>query len=291
VGVDIGGFSGDADGELLVRWTQAGAFYPFCRNHSASGTAAQEPWAFGPEAEAICRKYLQLRYQLLPYLYNLFYQATATGAPVMRPLVWHYPHDAATFNLNDEFLFGPDLLVAPVLAPGLRGRAVYLPEGAWYRWEKGVTTPVCGPGQIVAHAPLSELPLFVRAGAIVPMWDPAPHTGLINRASLRLHVWPGKGALPVYEDDGVSQAYARDMAGYRVTPFSVHVERNRLFVHWEAASGQYHDARRRWAFVIHAWPGVKATLDGQPVALRQRLGELTLAAKDDGQKHVLVIAK
>ena len=197
VGVDIGGFTGDANGELLARWTQAGAFYPFCRNHTASGTAAQEPWAFGAEVEAICRKYIQLRYQLLPYFYNLFYQATATGAPVMRPLVWHYPHDPATFNLNDEFLLGPDLLVAPILAPGLKARAVYLPEGSWYRWEKGVTTPIHGPGQIVAHAPLDEIPLFVRAGAILPMWDAAPHTGAINRTSLRLHLWPGKGSLPL----------------------------------------------------------------------------------------------
>ena len=126
---------------------------------------------------------------------------------------------------------------------------------------------------------------------MVPMWDAAAHTGLIDRATLRLHLWPGRGSLPFYEDDGVSQAYTRDLAGYRVTPFSLHVERNRMFVHWEAASGEYRDARRRWAFVLHGWPGVKATLDGQAVPLRPQAGNLTVAVKDDGEKHTLVITK
>jgi len=291
VGVDIGGFMGDADGELLARWTQAGAFYPFCRNHSAAGTRAQEPWAFGPEVEAICRRYLELRYQLLPYLYQLFHQAAETGAPVMRPLVWHYPQDSATFNLHDQFMLGPDLLVAPVLAPGLTARAVYLPEGAWYRWGHGQTTPLHGPGHLVASAPLEELPLFVRGGAILPMWSLAQHTGAIDRASLRLHVWPGKGYLSLYEDDGATQAYTRSLAGYRLTPFTVHVEKHRLYIHWEAPFGDYGDARKRWAFVVHAWPGVKAVIDGQPVALRRQSDTLTLAVRDDRQKHTLIISK
>ncbi len=290
-GVDIGGFAGDADGELLARWTQAGAFYPFCRNHAAIGTRPHEPWALGPEVEAICRRYLQLRYQLLPYFYNLFYQAAQTGAPVLRPLVWHYPHDAATFNLNDQFLLGPDLLVAPVLAPGLHARAVYLPEGQWYRWDRGVTLPLHGPGHIVAEAPLEELPLFVRGGAILPMWNAAAHTGAVNRASLRLHLWPGKGHLDFYEDDGETQAYAREAAGYRLTPFSLHVEKDELAVHWDPAYGEYRDARKRWTFVVHAWPGTQARLDGQPVAVRRQAETLTLTVKDDGQKHQLILSK
>ena len=291
VGADIGGFNGDAHGELLARWTQAGAFYPFCRNHSAAGTRAQEPWAFGPEVEAICRRYIELRYQLLPYFYQLFHQAAETGAPVMRPLVWHYPQDPATFNLNDQFMVGPDLLVAPVIAPGVEARSVYLPEGPWYRWGHGQTTPLRGPGHIVASAPLEELPLFVRGGAILPMWNLAQHTGAIDRASLRLHIWPGKGHLPLYEDDGDTQAYAQSTAGYRQTPFAVHVEKHRLFIHWEAPFGDYRDARKRWTFVVHAWRGLKATLDGKPVALRQTSDAVTLAIKDNRQRHTLIISK
>jgi alpha-glucosidase len=293
VGADIGGFVDNADGELLARWTQAGAFYPFCRNHSATGTRAQEPWAFGPEVEAICRRSIELRYQLLPYFYQLFHQAAETGAPVMRPMVWHYPQDPATFNLNDQFMLGPDLLVAPVLAPGVEARAVYLPEGPWYRWGRGHTTPLHGPGDLVASAPLEEMPLFVRGGAILPMWNLAQHTGAIDRASLRLHIWPGKGHLAFYEDDGATQAQAQTQgaAGYRQTPFTVHVEKNRLFIHWDAPFGDYGDARKRWNFVVHAWPSTKATLDGQPVALRQQADTLTLSVKDDRQKHTLVISK
>ena len=291
VGVDIGGFGGDADGELLARWTQAGAFYPFCRNHSAIGTRAQEPWAFGPEVEAICRHYIELRYQLLPYFYQLFRQAAETGAPVMRPLVWHYPQDPVTFNLNDQFMVGPDLLVAPVVAPGVHARSVYLPEGAWYRWGPGHTTPLHGPGHLVASAPLDELPLYVRGGAILPMWSLAPHTGAINRASLRLHIWPGKGHLSLYEDDGATQAFAQSAAGARQTPFTVHVEKHRLFIHWEAPFGEYRDARKRWTFVVHAWPVGKATLDGQPVEMRAQADTVTITVKDDRQRHTLVISK
>jgi alpha-glucosidase len=188
-------------------------------------------------------------------------------------------------------MFGPDLLVAPILAPGLEARAVYLPEGPWYRWGRGHTIPLHGPGDLVASAPLEELPLFVRGGAILPMWSLAQHTGAINRASLRLHIWPGKGHLSFYEDDGATQVHTQSTAGYRQTPFTVHVEKNRLFIHWGAPFGDYGDARKRWTFVIHAWPGVRAVLDGQPVALRQQSDTVTLTVNDDRQKHTLIISK
>ena len=169
VGADIGGFAGDVDGELLVRWIQAGAFYPFCRNHSARSTRNQEPWMFGEEVEAICRKYLELRYRLLPCIYNLFYEASETGAPIMRPLVWQYPDDPAAFALQDQFMLGPDLLVAPVLAPGMRKRLVYLPEGFWYRWMPVAQEKFEGPMRFWASAPLAELPLIQRTELHVPV--------------------------------------------------------------------------------------------------------------------------
>jgi alpha-glucosidase len=293
VGVDLGGFEGDTHAELLARWTQVGALYPFCRNHAMSGSARQEPWQFGPEIEAICRRYLELRYQLLPYLYNLFCQAAQTGAPIIRPLVWHHPKDAATFNLNDQFMLGPDLLVAPILSPGLSARTVYLPKGTWYRWRVGEASSDVesfeGPAHVTADAALEEMPLFVRGGAIIPMWPLAQHTGAINRAGLRLHVWPGKGQLDFYEDDGRTRAFERTPEGWRVTPFRVNTTDERVTFTWGAPQGQYTDERTEWSVVFHGLPEREATLDGQPVAHRRERGALVVRVKDDREKHTLVV--
>jgi len=257
VGADIGGFGGDCDGELLARWTQVGAFYPFCRNHSAAGTRAQEPWAFGPEIESICRKFIGLRYQLLPYFYSLFRAASITGEPIVRPLVWHYPKDPNTFNLNDQFLIGRDLLIAPILAPGLRARAVYLPKGQWHRW--GADELFTGPIHVAADAPLSEMPIFVRAGAIIPMWPLAQHTGAIDRANVALNVWPGEGSFDLYEDDGSSRDYLR--GEYRATRITVRETGKRVELEWKRERGKSSGERSRWAVVMHDVPNGSATLD------------------------------
>jgi alpha-glucosidase len=106
VGTDIGGFNGNASGELFVRWMQFGVLAPFCRSHSEIGTERHEPWIFGPRVEAICREFLRLRYRLLPYLYTLFWEAAQRGIPVLRPLLYHFPDDPATYPLHDQALLG-----------------------------------------------------------------------------------------------------------------------------------------------------------------------------------------
>ena len=287
VGVDIGGFAGDTHAELLARWFQAGAFYPFCRNHAISGSNAHEPWAFGPQIEAICRRYIELRYRLLPYTYNLFREAALTGAPIMRPMAWHYPQDAAGFNLSDQFLFGPDLLVAPVVAPGVSARSVYLPRGDWYRWEAVDPAPEQGPGNVLAQAPLAEMPLYVRGGAILPMWPLAQHTDAIARDKLELHVWPGRGELNYYEDDGLTQAFAR--GDYRLTPFQWRPKTGGYSLVWGASTGSYHDARTRWSFVFHHLSPAQVQLDGQPVRSRVAKGTVTVQMADDGEGHTLTL--
>ena len=113
-GVDVGGFFGDCDGELLARWTEFGIFQPFCRNHSCKGTVPQEPWAFGEPYETVCRDMLTLRMRLLPYLYSAFADAAQTGAPILRPLLFDFPEDPVTYRADDQFLFGDALLVAPI---------------------------------------------------------------------------------------------------------------------------------------------------------------------------------
>ena len=292
VGVDIGGFGGDTHGELLARWTQAGVFYPFCRNHALTGTNAHEPWAFGPQIEAVCRRYIGLRYQLLPYFYNLFHQASQTGAPIMRPLVWHYPHDPRTFNLNDQFLLGPDLLVAPVLAPGLTARAVYLPKGRWYRWRPtgtlSATQPaVEGPTHIIADAPLHELPLFVRAGAIIPMWPLAQHTAAIHRADVRLHLWPGNGQLDFYEDDGETRAYQR--GEYRATGWRLTLQGNRLRLATRPSGGPP-ASPSPVTLVFHHLPGGPITLDAAPIPHRRRRDVTVVKLFTDGNRHIVELS-
>ncbi len=202
-GSDAGGFMENATGELLARWTQMAAFTPFFRNHSSFGTHDQEPWAFGPEVEAICRNYIQLRSQLLPYLYGLFAEAHRSGAPVMRPMAWHYQNDGKAVAAGDQFMLGADLLVAPILRQGAVDRSVYLPVGNWFEFWTGKLHR--GRQAILANAGLDVMPLFVRAGAVLPMCAAARHTGEMPMDLMNLHVWPGApGELAWYEDDGES---------------------------------------------------------------------------------------
>jgi alpha-glucosidase len=199
-GADVGGYRGDCGAELLVRWTQLGAFLPFFRNHSEIGTAHQEPWAYPDHTLSIVRDYIRLRYRFLTYFYNLMSNSAVTGEPAVRPLFYHYQHDLETYNINDQFLLGPGVMVCPVVRPGVNFRQVYLPEGLWYDYwtaEKHV-----GGCHITAKAPLERLPLFIKAGTILPV-DEAD-----NR--LALHCYPGaEGCCRLYFDDGYSNDYKK----------------------------------------------------------------------------------
>ena len=211
VGADVGGFQADAEPELYARWIETAAFMPFFRAHSASTTGPHEPWSFGSEVEQIARRFVELRYSLLPYMYGLFAEAARHGAPVVRPLLWHYPEDRRARNLNDEFLLGRDLLVAPVLTPGAETRAVYLPEGQWYDFR--TDSLLEGPTDVVAQAPLESLPVFVRAPSVIPMAQVGRNAEETLSHPPTLHVYPGteevesRVAVHLHHDDGHSKAY------------------------------------------------------------------------------------
>lgn len=208
-GVDIGGFFGDSDGELLARWYELGIFQPFCRNHSAKGTRSQEPWAFGERYEAAIRALLKLRQRLLPYLYDLFEECHRTGAPILRPLLFEYPEDTTTYTADDEFLFGDALLVAPVTRPGEANehRHVYLPEGEWLHYWSGERTS--GPAHILAHAPLGEPPIYLKANSPVPMGPEMNHVEEKPPDPLTFLLYPaeGRGERSLYEDAGDGYGY------------------------------------------------------------------------------------
>lgn len=165
-GADIGGFSANCSGELLVRWTWLGVFYPFMRNHAGKGSRKQEPWAFGSNVETHVAKAIRFRYEMLPYIYTVAEEASQTGVGMMRPLVFEHPEDVETHNIFDQFYFGKNLLVAPVVRPGQSQRMVYLPQGQWQNFWSGEVLE--GQQWVIVPAPFSLVPLFQRVGSALP---------------------------------------------------------------------------------------------------------------------------
>jgi alpha-glucosidase len=209
VGADVGGFMGDTNPELFLRWMQYGVLTPFCRNHSAIQHVDQYAWSFGPVMANLVREAVRLRYRLIPYLYAAFVEASRTGAPVQRPLVYDHQDDPLARDVDDEYLFGPDLLVAPVLAAGMTDRRVYLPAGTWVDWYDG--TVLSGPGFVTAATPMDRIPLYARGGAVIPMWPHAPeHADGYQPRSTELHVvvpaGDGTHTSVLVEDDGTTIA-------------------------------------------------------------------------------------
>jgi alpha-glucosidase len=204
-GADIGGIWPIPSPELYARWLQSGTLTPFCWTHSG-GPGNLEPWAFGNRLEEINRNSIKLRYHWLPYIYTAFWQATETGIPVMRPLLLEYPDDWSAVDKNDEYLFGDDLLVAPVTKDDDMSRQVYLPRGAWYDyWTDHRYT---GPINIEAAAPMERIPLFVRGGAIMASQQDLQYTDQAPIDPLTFDVYPdGTSSRQYYEDDGISFDY------------------------------------------------------------------------------------
>ena len=201
-GVDVGGFFDDCDGELLARFTEFGVFQPFCRNHTIKGSRNQEPWAFGEPYESVCRKMIKLRQRLLPYFYTLFEECNRTGAPIVRPLLFEYPDDETTYAMDDEFLVGDALLVAPITRPGIEHRHVYLPRGTWSHFWTGVQ--IEGPTHVLAHAPLGQPAIYARANTTIPLWPEINHVGEkpTDPLTLLIHPVEGTGDSTLYEDAG-----------------------------------------------------------------------------------------
>lgn len=213
VGSDVGGFMGTPSPELFARWIQVGAFTPLFRTHSAYGTNEQEPWSFGDEVEDISRQYIRLRYELMPYLYNAFRQSAETGLPIMRPLFMEFQDDAESYAWHNytQYFVGEDLLVAPVTRVGHRTRKAYLPGSTAMRWYDFWENKIYAGGQyIFVDAPMERLPLFVRAGAIIPSCEAQNYVGEKPLAQLHFEVYPDdRSTRTFYEDDGHTFDYQR----------------------------------------------------------------------------------
>jgi alpha-glucosidase len=278
VGADIGGFAGDCSPELFARWIQYGALTPFCRNHSVIGSRHQYPWAFGDAVLDIARDAIDLRYRLLPYIYSAFVAASETGAPVQRALAFDDQYDATIADIDDQYLFGPHLLVAPVVDEGATARQVYLPRGHWYDWH--TDEPRAGGRYVTADAPMERIPLYARAGAVIPMLANAPQsTHELAPTVIELHVFApvddGSWHSFLQEDDGLTLA-ALDGARVR-TRFAL--TRAGDTVTLEASvSGAGFDGgcREQFVVVLHGATASAAVVDGNSVELEA--GRVTVEA-------------
>lgn len=205
VGPDLGGYHGNATGELLTRWMQAACFFPLFRVHASRESSAQEPWAFGQPYEVINRLVIELRYRLLPYLYSMIALCREYGLPVIRPLMMAEPDNLALRGIDDCYMVGDHMLIAPVLDQGVTSREVYLPTGEWYDyWTR---ERYDGGHRVRVPAPLERLPLFVRAGTVLPLWPEMQHTGEKEIDTLTLRVYAGSSETTLYEDNGIDLSY------------------------------------------------------------------------------------
>lgn len=297
VGGDIGGFVGNSTAELLTRWYEVGFLAPFCRNHKETPSNDQEPWQFGGFYEDIIRRYLKLRYRMLPFLYTLLEESHRTGMPMFRPLVLNYQNDRNVLKLDDEFMLGADLLVAPVLREGQTSRQVYLPRGDWYSFWSG--QPVAGKSMIRVDAPLEIVPLYVRAGAVLPFGPEMNYVGEHPVDSIIFDAYPdadGAAAGSLYEDDGTSPAYLRGV--FRQTHVRVHKTAAGLQIDVQAPVGSYQPSPRHFVVRIPA-PGAAITVDRRPLAQSAadakgsgwwRTGDrLSVRFTDDGKAHTIVV--
>lgn len=208
VGYDIGGYIGDGNKNLYTRFIEAGIFSPYCRNHREFFGAANEPWAYGEEAEAISKTYIVFRYRLMPYIYSAFYQASQNGIPVQRSLAVDYAFDNKVYdnNYQYEFLFGNDILVATVTGKET-SKKIYLPKGDWYNLF--TDERVKGSNEFTEDCPSYKLPMYIKASAIIPMQSLVQSTKEKPSDTLFLHIYNGadKNIFTYYEDDGNTFEY------------------------------------------------------------------------------------
>lgn len=210
-GTDIGGFTGEPDGELYTRWMQFGVFSPFMRVHSAGDTRDREPWSFGPEWEAICKKFIELRYKLLPYIYSIFWQQHKYGEPILRPIALLEQHVQKNMLREEEFGFGDNILVSPVLHPNQTNKVVYLPEGDWYYYFNNQV--YTGSQEHTIDTPIDEMPIFMKGGSVIPEYPVMQYTGEHRIDSLKLNVFftIGETDSYIYTDHGDTFAYEQNV--------------------------------------------------------------------------------
>ena len=292
VGADVGGFNGSPSPDLLTRWVELAAFSPFFRDHATKGSLPHEIWNNGPGPEAIRRRYIETRYRLLPYIYTLAEESSRTGLPLMRPVFLEFPEIFAPAypgfdNLDTEFLLGRDLLIAPPpFGEMANDYAVSYPPGTWFDFWTGekmppqphgpdiVTVATAGPDAkfpepIAIHPPIETLPVYVRAGSVIPFQPLIQSTDEKPNGPLELDVYPGadcRGSL--YLDDGHTFAYQH--GEFLRQSFTCDSSAGSLRLHFQAREGSYKPWWNSIEAVIYDWPSARAEakLDGSLAMLK-----------------------
>ena len=215
VGSDIGGFAEQPSGELFLRWVQMAVFHPFCRVHSSGDHGDQEPWSFGEDILNHVREFINLRYQLLPYLYTAFYKYSTEGVPMVQSMVYQEQEDTQTYFRTDEFMFGDQILVCPIQEPNATGRRMYFPKGEWYNyWTDELEI---GGVEKYVETGLSKIPLFAKAGALIPKYPVQQYVGEKTIEELRLDAYYINGVerSAVYEDNQDGYDYKKNRFALR----------------------------------------------------------------------------
>ncbi|MBX3737339.1 MAG: glycoside hydrolase family 31 protein [Candidatus Didemnitutus sp.] len=307
IGADIPGFIGRGDGELLARSYQIAAFSPFFRNHTAIDGYDKEPWRFGRYYEDIARKFIKLRYALLPFIYTTMEEASRTGVPLFRPLVLNFQADENTATIDDQFMVGDALLAAPVTRAAQREREIYFPAGIWFDYWTGkqVVSENVGASLLatgseksrasslpqgetrVVAVPLDHLPLYVHGGSIVPSTVAMSHTGEKPWNPLRFDVYPdaqGGATGSLYEDDGLSPAYQKGALRRTTLMFA-----NRKLT--LSAEGAFQPAAREFEVVVHGVTAGAVFVDGQALSAdawsRGTNDSVSLRLPDTGKTRVV----
>ncbi|KOF56563.1 alpha-glucosidase [Clostridium sp. DMHC 10] len=250
-GTDVGGFGFDCSAELLSRWIQVGTFTPLFRNHSSIFTRDQEPWAFDGKTEDICRKYIKLRYKLIPYFYDLFWKGESDGLPIIRPLLVHYEKDVNTYEINDEFLCGNSILVAPIVEQGKTNRMVYLPEGD--DWIDYWTNEYFSGGQfIIKNAPLDTCPIYIKAGSALPNYPVQNYVGEKSIDELTFNIYLSRNGKNIsyihYQDDGQSFDYKN--GNYNLYKLEAYKESNCIKIKINETKSDYRNHYKGFKFNI-----------------------------------------
>ena len=250
-GSDIGGFAEQPQGELFARWIQLGVFHPFCRVHSSGDHGDQEPWSFGQDVTDIFRKFVEIRYQLLPYLYTAFWQNISDGVPILKSLVLFDQDDVHTHYRTDEFIYGDKILVCPILEPNSKGRRMYLPFGNWYNfWNHEV---VDGGKELWVDADIDSMPIFIKEGAIIPKFPVQQYVGEkdIDKVVLDVYYKQGKETSLFYDDahDGYDYTKGR----YSLRTFKLTGKRKEIIVQ-QHKEGKYTSNYESFEMRFHGLP-------------------------------------
>jgi alpha-glucosidase len=283
VGADVGGFVGCPDRELLVEWSELGAYQPFFRNHAVRDSCRREPWASGPALAARLRSAIEQRYQMLSYVYTAFEESSRTGVPVMRPLWLEFPNDASTYRNDRAFLLGRDLLVAPRLAAGSSPDwEVELPAADW--WDVSTGRLVSGGGSVtVTAASGGSIGLFARAGAIVPQQPVTQWADQNPAGPLTLEVWPGEDCTGnLYLDAG--DGYGYQTGELRRITWSCQPHANGISVSSATVSGAFPTWWSSTRVVVHGVPRAPTavTIGANSVPFDYAEGAQTLTATVPG---------